>query len=172
MTPIWNDCERWFIDIRETHEMTPLLALVPSIYPGRTWVGAAAAILDAASLSLSTLDVKGLASARLCYEAGVKHSQKWLATSSSSRSRQSKWIFAVLMMRPSTGSRPLAHLPSRADRAECREAFPSLRSGYEGSVRQIAAAAFMPIDQPGCCRRNRNALPVAGPAHRLTAPIR
>ncbi len=43
MTPVWNDCERWFIDIRETHEMAPLLALVPSVYPGRIWIGAAAA---------------------------------------------------------------------------------------------------------------------------------
>lgn len=147
MTPVWNDCERWFIDIRETHEMTPLLALVPSIYPGRTWVGAAAAILDAASLSLSSLDVKGLASARLCYEAGVEALAK-VARHFPSQTDQA--IKTDLAGAYDTAFDRLAAdgLPLKADRAECREAFLSLRSGYEGSVRQIAAAAFMPIDQP------------------------
>ena len=147
LTPIWNDCERWFIDIRETHEMTPILALVPSIYPGRTWVGAAAAILDAASLSLSTLDVKGLASARLCYEAGVeafaKVARHFPPQAGSTAEADLRSAYDAAYDRLSA-----AGLPLKADRAKCREAFLSLRSAYEGSIRQIAAAAFMPIDEP------------------------
>jgi hypothetical protein len=147
MTPIWNDCERWFIDIRETHDMTPILALVPSIYPGRTWIGAAAAILDAASLSLSTLDVKGLASARVCYEAGVealaKVARHFPPQAGSTAEADLRGAYDAAFDRLSA-----AGLPLKADRAECREEFVNLRSAYEGSIRQIAAAAFMPIDEP------------------------
>lgn len=147
MTPIWNDCERWFIDIRETHDMTPILALVPSIYPGRTWIGAAAAILDSASLSLSTLDVKGLASARLCYEAGVEALTK---VARHFPPQAGPTVEADLRGAYDAAYDRLlaAGLPLKADRAKCREAFLSLRAAYEGSIRQIAAAAFMPIDQP------------------------
>jgi hypothetical protein len=148
MTPVWNDCERWFTDIRETHETTPLLALVPSIYPGRTWLGAAAAILDAASLSLSTLDVKGLASARLCYEAGIealakvsRHFPPQTADAFAKADRRGAYE-AVFDRFANEG------MPVNADRVESREAFLSLRSGYEESIRRIAAAAFMPIDEP------------------------
>lgn len=147
MTPIWNDCERWFVRIRETHEMTPLLALVPSVYPERTWVGAAAAILDAASLSLSTLDVKGLASARLCYEAGVEALAK-VARHFPSQADTTSQTELHGFYDAAFDRLVAAGMPLKADRAACREAFLNLRSGYEGSIRQIAAAAFMPIDQP------------------------
>jgi hypothetical protein len=71
MTPIWDAGESWFRTLQETHSRTPLLALVPSVYSGRTWIGAAAVVLDAASLALSSQKAKGLESARLCHAVGV-----------------------------------------------------------------------------------------------------
>lgn len=148
MTPVWNDCERWFTDIRETHETTPLLALVPSMYPGRVWIGAAAAILDAASLAQSTLDVKGLASAKLCYDAGVEALAKVArhfppqAADAQAKTDLGAAYDAAFDRLAAEG------MPVKTDRAVGRESFLKLRSGYEGSIRQIAAAAFLPIDEP------------------------
>jgi hypothetical protein len=71
MTPIWTSGESWFRGLLETHSLTPLLTLVPSMDSGRTWIGAAVALLDAASFALSSLNVKGLESKRLCHAMGV-----------------------------------------------------------------------------------------------------
>ncbi len=152
MTPIWNTGESWFRNLMETHSRTPLLVLVPSIYSGRTWTAAAAAILDAASFALSSQKVKGLKSARLCHAAGVD-ALRLIArelpgavnvdTAASDGTDNlvaafdaayEKFVAAGLLMKP--------------DRDECRRNFLNYRSSYEGLVRSIAVATLMPIYEP------------------------
>jgi hypothetical protein len=66
----WLEWARWFADIEETHTSTPALVFFRSPQPDRSWVTAAGAVLDAASLVASTLDVPRQPSAELCIRAG------------------------------------------------------------------------------------------------------
>jgi hypothetical protein len=52
----WADWEKWFTDIEETHTSLGALAFYRSPQPGRSWVTAAGAVLDAASFASSALD--------------------------------------------------------------------------------------------------------------------
>jgi hypothetical protein len=66
----WEVWEAWFADIEESHTSLPAVAFFRSPHPDRSWITAGGAVLDAASLTLSTLDVPGDARAALCIRAG------------------------------------------------------------------------------------------------------
>jgi hypothetical protein len=54
---IWQQWEDWFVDVGESHTSLPALNFFRSPEPQRSWVTAAGAVLDAASLYASTLEV-------------------------------------------------------------------------------------------------------------------
>jgi hypothetical protein len=66
----WKAWEIWFADIEESHTSLPALVFFRSPRADRSWVTAAGAVLDAASLTLSTVDIPNDASAALCIRAG------------------------------------------------------------------------------------------------------
>jgi hypothetical protein len=65
--PIW---EAWFADIEETHSVLPPLVYFRSPRAQNSWVVAAGAVLDAAALTLSSIDIPISASAQLSLRAG------------------------------------------------------------------------------------------------------
>lgn len=67
---VWVSWEVWFSDLEETHTSLAALAFFRSPQPGHSWVTAAGAVLDAAALSRSILDIPRDASADLCLRAG------------------------------------------------------------------------------------------------------
>jgi hypothetical protein len=70
LTGIWREWEQWFVEIEESHTSLAALAFFRSPSPKRSWVIAAGAILDAAALRLSTLDLPFDVYASLCLRAG------------------------------------------------------------------------------------------------------
>lgn len=66
----WQEWARWFADIEETHTTTPSLVYFRSPQPDRSWATAAGAVLDAASIAMSTLDIPRQPWAALCVRAG------------------------------------------------------------------------------------------------------
>ena len=62
--------EIWFVDIEESHTSLPALLFLRSPQPQRSWVTAAGAVLDAASITLSAVDVPRDFQADLCIRAG------------------------------------------------------------------------------------------------------
>ncbi|MGW5649006.1 hypothetical protein ACWEV3_15975 [Saccharopolyspora sp. NPDC003752] len=66
----WRDWARWFADIEETHTSSPSLVYFRSPQPDRSWVTAAGAVLDAAALFVSTVDVPRQPTAELCIRSG------------------------------------------------------------------------------------------------------
>ena len=52
---VWDQWESWFVDVEESHTSFPALAYFRSPQPDHSWVTAAGAVLDAASLASSTL---------------------------------------------------------------------------------------------------------------------
>ena len=70
LTAVWKDWESWFADVEETHTSQASLSFFRSPQPDRSWVTAAGAVLDAASLVASTVDGPRDPEAELCVRAG------------------------------------------------------------------------------------------------------
>jgi hypothetical protein len=66
----WRTWEVWFVDIEESHSTLAALVFFRSPRPETSWITAAGAVLDAASLTLSAVDVPYEPSAALCIRGG------------------------------------------------------------------------------------------------------
>jgi hypothetical protein len=62
--------EAWFADIRESHTSLAALVSLRSPRPEHSWITAAGAVLDAAAVTLSAVDVPPDPQASLCLRAG------------------------------------------------------------------------------------------------------
>jgi hypothetical protein len=67
---VWVEWERWFVDVEETHTSFSALAFFRSPQADHSWVTASGAVLDAASLTLSSVDVPHDVQADICIRAG------------------------------------------------------------------------------------------------------
>src|ERR1051326_1591255 len=67
---IWTNWEVWFAELDESHTSLAALAFFRSPQPERSWITAAGAVLDAAALAASTLDIPKDTQADLCIRAG------------------------------------------------------------------------------------------------------
>ena len=65
--PVW---EAWFADVEESHSALPALVYFRSPRSSSSWVVAAGTVMDAASLTLSAVDIPSSASAQLSIRAG------------------------------------------------------------------------------------------------------
>ena len=70
LSDYWRTWEAWFADIEESHTTLPALVFFRSPRPETSWITAAGAVLDAASITLSSVDIPYEASAALCIRAG------------------------------------------------------------------------------------------------------
>jgi hypothetical protein len=66
----WKIWEAWFADVEESHTTLPALIFFRSPRAENSWVTAAGSVLDAASITLSAIDIPYEASAALCIRAG------------------------------------------------------------------------------------------------------
>jgi hypothetical protein len=66
----WAAWETWFADIEESHTSLAALVFFRSPQPEHSWITAAGAVLDTASLVNSTLDIPHDPQADLCIRAG------------------------------------------------------------------------------------------------------
>jgi hypothetical protein len=67
---VWERWEEWFVDIEETHTSFPALVFFRSPQADHSWVTAAGAVLDGASLIASTVDVPREVEAEICIRSG------------------------------------------------------------------------------------------------------
>ncbi len=70
LNDVWVAWERWFADIEESHTSLAALVFFRSPQPKHSWVTAAGAVLDAAALVRSSVDVPTDPQADLCIRAG------------------------------------------------------------------------------------------------------
>lgn len=66
----WKIWEAWFADIEESHTTLPALVFFRSPRAENSWVTAAGAVLDAAAITLSAVEIPYEVSAALCIRAG------------------------------------------------------------------------------------------------------
>ena len=69
---VWESWEDWFVELGESHTTFPLLGFFRSSHPNNHWVLATEAVLDGASLMLTSCDVPEQSRSELCVEAGVQ----------------------------------------------------------------------------------------------------
>ena len=67
---VWVEWERWFVDVEETHTSFSALSFFRSPQADHSWVTAAGAVLDAAALVNSSIDVPHDVQADICIRAG------------------------------------------------------------------------------------------------------
>jgi hypothetical protein len=67
---VWQPWTLGFVDIEESHTSLAALPFFRSPQPDRSWITAAGAILDAASLLASTVDIGRQPAAELCIRSG------------------------------------------------------------------------------------------------------
>jgi hypothetical protein len=67
---VWTRWEEWFVDIEESHTSFPALVFFRSPQPDHSWVTAAGAVLDGASLVVSTVDIPRDVQGEICIRAG------------------------------------------------------------------------------------------------------
>lgn len=150
---VWEDWEVWFRGVLETHSISPILAYVPAVYRGTSWVGAAAAVLDATSLLVACLAPKHTEAARICRETGV-NALKLIAIELNPTIPADVWadttVDPKLIARFDHLYDKLGEigLPTEQNREACRQTFITLRAEYETSVRLLANSTLMPIEEP------------------------
>jgi hypothetical protein len=66
----WEQWEIWFAEVEESHTTLAPLVFFRSPKPDRSWITASGAVLDAAALLASTVDVRRTPQADLCIRAG------------------------------------------------------------------------------------------------------
>src|SRR5438874_7770003 len=70
LNELWVSWESWFADLEETHTSLAALAYFRSPQPDHSWITAAGAVLDSASLINAAVDIPPDVQADLCLRAG------------------------------------------------------------------------------------------------------
>ncbi len=140
---LFAEWERWVADVLETHMSYPLLALFRSPHDQTSWVTALGAVLDAATLVLTTIEGPPDPRAKLLYGTGV-HSVEDLFFYFRLSERQSD-------IRPEEFADVLADLaesgyPVRSV-DDAFERFTERRAAYAGRVDAIAVMLASPPGQ-------------------------
>jgi hypothetical protein len=149
LTTLWEDWEVWFRLLFETHTPAPVVAFVPTVHRGQTWLVAAAVILDTASFCVSSLEAKGLPSALLCYRTGVnalrliaaEHGPRGMCDGTSpAQSRCDRPAFDAACARMLALGAPV-----KPDLDACWQRFAELRSEYEVFLPKLASSLLVPV---------------------------
>lgn len=70
LNEVWVQWEIWFVEVEESHTSLAALTFFRSPQPDHSWVTAAGAVLDTASLVLAAVDIPHDVQADLCIRAG------------------------------------------------------------------------------------------------------
>jgi hypothetical protein len=145
---LWAEWEDWFTDVDESHSALPMLVFFRSGHPDQSWITAAGAILDGASLFDSTVDVPRMPepqfmirSGYLClrhiadfFQIPVDHDPKPDDPISIEREE----FDAVYDRLAASG------VPVRADRDQCWRDFAGWRVNYDAPLVGLARLTMAP----------------------------
>ncbi len=149
LTELWTEAETWFIDLAESHTTLAALPFYRSPRSSRSWITAAGAILDGASLLRSTIDVPVEPRADLAITAGFGTLDAIAA------------FFRIpTIARPARAGDPIrvtraeydaavveleaAGLPIRVDREQAWRDFAGWRVNYEDALLRLSILVMAP----------------------------
>ena len=122
-----------------------MLVLVPTVYSGQTWIVAALSVLDAAALTISSLDTTSTAAARVCLEVGTSALHQVGLALPPIGQRLTIWVPDDRAdYEAAWAAVAFAGAPVKADREAAWQDFQRLRNRYTGDVMLIARAILLP----------------------------
>ena len=146
---VWEAWESWFRTLADTHAVSPMLSFAPSVQRGQSWVVAAAAVLDATSVAISTLETPNAEAAKVCAWTGaralraVADALGWDGTDGGAGGASVSWeAYNAACARLAA-----AGVPLNADREASWREFVALRSRYEESLAFVARQTFVLLDR-------------------------
>jgi hypothetical protein len=164
---LWIEAESWFMDLEESHTTLAALAFYRSPRASYSWILAAGAILDGASLLLSTIDLPADPRADLAITAGYRSLDQILG-----------FFRTIVIGRPARPDDPIlvtrsdfdqavadlaaAGLPIKADLDQAWRDFAGWRVNYDNALLRLSIFVMAPE-----ARWNTRALRLA--ARELTA---
>jgi hypothetical protein len=148
LSGLWDDWQRWFVEIQENHTSFPAVVFLRSPQRQHSWVTAAGCVLDTAAIVVSTLDLPRDPAASLCLRAG------WLSL------RRIAAAFQIPFANDPSPTDPISirreeydevvdrlersGLPLRADRDRCWRDFAGWRVNYDTVVLDLATLVSAP----------------------------
>ena len=148
LTELWETWEMWFADIEESHTSLAALSFYRSPRPQHSWVTAAGAVLDAASLMTSTVDVPLDPQAGLCIGAGflaLQHIADFFSIPHNPHPQPTDPIH-VSRAEYDAACDELARrgIPLKADREQAWKDFAGWRVNYDTVLIALAALMMAP----------------------------
>jgi hypothetical protein len=148
LTELWETWEMWFADIEESHTSLAALPFYRSPRPQNSWVTAAGAVLDAASLITSTVDLPHDPQADLCIRAGflaLQHIADFFSIPHSLHPQPDDPI-RITREEYDAACNELARqgIPLKADREQAWKDFAGWRVNYDTVLIGLAALTMAP----------------------------
>jgi hypothetical protein len=145
---LWLAWEAWFAELEETHTSLAALAFFRSPQPDHSWVTAAGAILDSATITVSTLDLPHDPQADLCIRAGflaLRHIADFFAIPHNDAPQPGDSISVTRAEYDAAVARfTAAGVPLKADRAQAWRDFVGWRVNYDSVLLAIAGLIKAP----------------------------
>ncbi|MEV4510684.1 hypothetical protein AB0K00_17150 [Dactylosporangium sp. NPDC049525] len=146
---VWRTWQSWFTDIEETHTSLPAIAYFRSPDPRRSWVTAAGAVLDAASITASTLDQERSTEAQLCIRAGYITLRKIAGVFGIGFDPDPQWPGQQISVAKHEFDEVYDELagegvPVKTDREQAWRDFAGWRVNYDAVLLALAAFTFAP----------------------------
>jgi hypothetical protein len=144
----WRTWESWFVDIQESHTSLAALVFFRSPRADHSWVTAAGAVLDAAALTRSTVDIPSDFQADLCIRAGylaLRHIADFFTVPYKANPQKGDPI-SVTRQEFDSACESLAAqgVPLKADRQQAWEDFAGWRVNYDTVLIALAGLTMAP----------------------------
>jgi hypothetical protein len=148
LADLWAEWEDWFTDVDESHGSFPSLVFFRSAHPDESWITAAGAILDAAALFDSTVDVPRIPEPQFMIRSGylcLRHLAAFFHIEVDPDPRPDDPIsigraeFDEAYDRLRDGG-----VPVRADRNRCWRDFAGWRVNYDRALVELARLTMAP----------------------------
>jgi hypothetical protein len=146
---MWETWEFWFAELEESHTSLAPLIFFRSPQAERSWVTAAGAVLDAAALTVSTVDIPADAQAQLCIRAGYLALRKIgdffeLEYNADPRFPDDPISITQGEFNEAYNELAAAGVPLKPDREQCWRDFAGWRVNYDAVLLALAALTMAP----------------------------
>ena len=146
---LWAEWEDWFVDVDESHSSFPALVFFRSTHPDQSWITAAGAILDGASLFASTVDTPRQPEPEFMIRAGylcLRHLATFFNIPVDDDPRPEDPISVTRQEFDDAVERlSNAGVPLKPDREQCWRDFAGWRVNYDAALVALARLSMAPI---------------------------
>lgn len=146
---LWAEWEDWFTDVDESHSSFPALVFFRSTHPDQSWITAAGAILDGASMFASTVDTPRYPEPEFMIRAGylcLRHLAEFFKIPVDHDPQPGDPIsISRDEFDEALGRLSAAGVPLKPDRDQCWRDFAGWRVNYDAALVALARLSMAPM---------------------------